>query len=259
MTNDAPKEIPVRLRRWVNFSIFTALVLISLYFLRFPTGYFSQAQDAWGQFGDYVGGILNPLFSLTALFALLHTIKLQSKELHESTEHLKASSQALALQNEVLMRQQFETTFFQMLAFFSEVIRDMESPSNTKGRSCIRELYKSMLTQLRSSDSDETIKAKYRHFHNQYNYLLGHYFRTLYSIIKFVDKCLLSDEDKKFYTNIVRAQLSEHDLALLFYNCLSLDDYERSKFLPLVKKYDLLEYLNDKFLADPAHRDLLSL
>jgi hypothetical protein len=117
MSNDEPKGIPSWLIGMVSFSISVAVMLIGLYFWKF-SDVLAEKQDVWGQFGDYVGGILNPLFSLTALFALLYTIKLQSKELHESTEQLKVSAEALALQNDVLVRQRFENTFFQMLAVF---------------------------------------------------------------------------------------------------------------------------------------------
>lgn len=257
MSNDAQKEIPVWLQCLVGVSITVALLLIGFYFWKFSGG-LAEKQEAWGQFGDYVGGILNPLFSLTALFALLYTIKLQSKELHESTEQLKASAEALALQNNVMLRQQFETTFFQMLDLFNEIIRGMERSSETKGRSCTRSLSKTLQSRLQDARK-ENINSQYRDdFYNVYGYLLGHYFLNLYNIIKFVDKSSLADEDKKFYTNIVRAQLSEYELVLLFYNCLCLDEAQE-KFLPLVRKYRLLKHLNNNLLAAPAHRELLSL
>ena len=292
MSNNEQKGIPMLLTWMTGFSVIIAMVLISLYFLKF-SGYFSQAQEAWGQFGDYVGGILNPLFSLTALFALLHTIQLQSKELHESTEHLKASSEALKTQNEVLTKQQFEATFFQMLALFNAIVKDLQitrDKNNFQGRLAIVKIYSKLKEEyLSNADKNdikfnnnepetigglgnsaynkfryenasltEAINAEYKLFYDKNNYLLGIYFRTLYSVIKFIDNGSLNNEDKKFYSNIVRAQLSEHELALLFYNCLCLGDYERGKFLPLVKKYDLLEYLDNKFLANPEHRQLLS-
>jgi hypothetical protein len=264
MSNDEPKGIPTRLWLLVIFSIMVALLLISLYFWKFPN-VLAEKQDVWGQFGDYVGGILNPLFSLTALFALLYTIKLQSKELHESTEQLKASAEALALQNNVMVRQQFETTFFQMLGLFNEVVKAMElrftnnaSDKSFKGRLCIFRLLEELIQSVAGIQAESLIKDKYYAIYNEYNFLLGHYFRTLYSIIKFVDNSKLSDLDKKFYTNIIRAQLSEHELALLFYNCIYLDEAQE-KFLPLVKKYKLLKHLHKNLLTNPVHRDLLSL
>jgi hypothetical protein len=51
---------------------------------------------------------------------------------------------------------------------------------------------------------------------------LGHYFRHLYQTVKFVDKrIILNEENKKYYVKTLRAQLSNHELALFFYNSLS--------------------------------------
>jgi hypothetical protein len=64
--NTSDWSIPGWLKVMVGVSILTALGLIILYFWHFPNG-FAEKQDVWGQFGDYVGGILNPLFSLLTL------------------------------------------------------------------------------------------------------------------------------------------------------------------------------------------------
>ena len=117
-------DVPGWLRFFVIFTIFIAFSLISLYFLRFSGG-LSSSQETWGQFGDFVGGILNPLFALSALFALLHTIVLQSKELRDSAAQLRKSAVALEAQNTVLQKQTFENTFFQLLAQFNSVVLNM--------------------------------------------------------------------------------------------------------------------------------------
>lgn len=70
---------------------------------------------------------------------------------------------------------------------------------------------------------------------------MGHYFRNLYHIVKFVDKANISN--KREYTNILRAQLSTGELLLLYFNCLSR--YGNEKFKPLVEKYSLLKTIAD--------------
>jgi Putative phage abortive infection protein len=198
---------------------------------------------------------------------------LQSKELHDSTEQLTASATALALQNNVMVRQQFETTFFQMLGLFNEVVKEAEFFSDTierqgfkfikkvigfKGRLCLIHLVE-IIKQLDVRIENNNFARQYHNqIHDKYRYVLAPYFRTLYSIINFVDKSNFGDDDKSFYINIVRAQLSEHELVLLFYNCLSLPN-AASKLLPLVKKYNLLKNLNRKLLANSEHFKLLPL
>lgn len=85
------KHLPSWLKFLVLFVFIVAVVLVYSYFFSFsfplPKG--EKDQEIWGQFGDYVDGILNPLFSLTTIIALLYTIILQSKELRKSTKQLK--------------------------------------------------------------------------------------------------------------------------------------------------------------------------
>ncbi len=76
----------------------------------------------------------------------------------------------------------------------------------------------------------------------------GHYFRNLYRIIKMVDeKKFHADEVENFkiqysYTSIIRAQLSDDEIKLIFFNCLFRNGLK--KFKPLVEKYTLLKIID---------------
>jgi hypothetical protein len=102
-------------------------------------------------------------------------------------------------------------------------------------------------------DERERINRVYLAFYRQNEADLGHYFRTLYNLVKFVDRSEIPD--KKLYTNLIRAQLSSIELALLFYNCLS--DLGREKFKPLVEKYSLLKTLPRAKLLNPTDHERL--
>lgn len=56
--------------------------------------------SAWGQFGDYVGGLLNPLIAGLAFYWLTQSVQLQHKEMSETREALKQSAAAQDLQVE---------------------------------------------------------------------------------------------------------------------------------------------------------------
>jgi hypothetical protein len=79
---------------------------------------------------------------------------------------------------------------------------------------------------------------------------LGHYFRNLYHLFKFVkDAESLKHSDGKIeyqntrrYTSLVRATLSQFELGLLFYNCASKLGSER--FKPIVEEFGLLKNFN---------------
>jgi hypothetical protein len=54
------------------------------------------------------------------------------------------------------------------------------------------------------------------------NSLLGHYYRHLYQTIQFIAKSKFTESDKYNYAKIVRAQLSDYEQVLLYYNSLSV-------------------------------------
>lgn len=55
------------------------LVVLVSYRLQFSSE-LSSSQEKWGQFGDYFGGMLNPLLSFAAFLGLLTTIRVQRAE-----------------------------------------------------------------------------------------------------------------------------------------------------------------------------------
>ncbi|QEG39384.1 putative phage abortive infection protein [Roseimaritima ulvae] len=86
-------------------------------------------------------------------------------------------------------------------------------------------------------------------FYEKHSGDLGHYFRNLYTIVKYADKH--GGVNSQDYINILRAQLSSFELALLFYNCTCGQGI--SRFLPLVEKYAFFEHMQIELLFDSDH------
>ena len=75
-----------------------------------------------------------------------------------------------------------------------------------------------------------------------------HYFRHLYHIYKFVDTSdLIEDSERYDYACIIRSQLSDYELVMMFYNCLTTNG--RDKFKPLIEKYAVFNNLRLELLA----------
>jgi hypothetical protein len=64
---------------------------VSLYCYKFGWWTLLNERDAWGQFGDFFGGVLNPLISFGAFYWLATSILLQKAELSETRDALKAT------------------------------------------------------------------------------------------------------------------------------------------------------------------------
>ncbi|SUE34153.1 putative phage abortive infection protein [Rikenella microfusus] len=105
----------------------------------------------------------------------------------------------------------------------------------------------------------ERVKYIYDIFFKRYHYAMGHYFRNLYHILKFIDqfesaqKRQASGYNEKSeinykcfqYAQFVQAQMSAYELALLHDNALCFENMDR-----LVKKYNILENCAKEYLID---------
>lgn len=231
----------------------------------------------FGQFGDYVGGILNPTFAFLSFIAILLTLRIQIEALNTSKEELVKSSEALVEQANSIKIQNFENTFFNMLNLHTEIINNLSlvrlkkaqctinngiyqcysilgTPVRVKedqdyiGKKVISKLFEIADAYIRD-DNTKNIAKLYNDFYLEYNEITGHYFRNIYQILKFINtQEVLKNEDKnkelenkKFYANILRSQLSNSELALLFLNGLSKEGEE--KLLPLLVKFEFMEPL----------------
>jgi large-conductance mechanosensitive channel len=85
------------------------LVIVGFYFFNFNShilkneGWWKVFQNLsadtgnWGTFGDYVGGILNPVIAAFAFYLIAKTFELQKRELKQSTDALNDQVKLAAL------------------------------------------------------------------------------------------------------------------------------------------------------------------
>ena len=243
------------------FAVVAPFVALAVYSFQFSGG-LAVSHSRWGEFGDFLGGTLNPSFGLLGLAALLLTILLQSRELRNSTRELAHSVRALDEQSASLKLQNFEKTFFEMVRLHHDIIKDLDLITRpgkpaTLGRDCFRVFFDrlksahSMETKNIIGQEQQTITMNaYAIFYSSSQHEIGHYFRNFHRILKFVDE---SDEgtvtNKTTYTGILRAQMSSFELALLFYDALHPIG---AKLKPLVERYSMLENLNLALVCNPS-------
>lgn len=258
---------PVALAR--NFVLFVVLILFLPLLFTLPALFDSFAFNETGPIGDTIGGIMGPFIAILAAWLTYKAFVMQ----YEANQNIKESSE----------KSRFETNFFQLLnlqqiitqdlILYTEVIDENAFRNNQsvqqslkhvklRGREAIRQIY-----DKGTAESKLKIGSIYINYggvlHNidtaGYNYMaenddlsfLDHYFRHLYRIIKYVDdqKELFSLKERYGYVCLLRAQLSDYELGLIFYNCLS--DNGCKKFKPLAEKYALFDNLRDKVLNKP--------
>ena len=114
--------------------------------------------------------------------------------------------------------------------------------------------------------NDEEIQSQIEKFCTQWKSATGHYFRNLYWIMKMIDSSqdasidgkdldiLTSNKRRRYtdylrkrsYTNIIRAQLSDSEMALLQINCLGPYGADLKYY---AEKYSLLKPLGEKYFS----------
>jgi hypothetical protein len=113
------------------------------------------------------------------------------------------------------------------------------------------------LTKLfRDEQKKKTIKSSgmlpraYKNFWRDHQPELGHYYRFLYRFVLFVKS---HGAEADFYMNLLRAQLSDQELLLLFYNALSPSG---AAFKPLIEEWALLDNMPVIKLLEREHYNL---
>lgn len=212
--------------------------------------------DWLGTFGDFFGGVLNPLLTFGTFIGLSITIILQRVQLHDARTQYQKNIDASSVQA-------FETSFFNLINLHNSIVEGLRfdpiillpnahQKEDTLRRATDepvegRQVFGAVLTAMKlGHERDKSPEDVYEEIQDRHNYVLGHYFRNLYQIIKLVDRHRNSAADGKrdvgFYRSIIRAQLSSNELLLLFYNCQE-GKMDSDKFLALVKEYEMLEHL----------------
>lgn len=255
----------------IGIVMIVVMVVVGVYFFNFGGGKLSGDTGTWGEFGDYVGGTLNPMLAFFSFLALCYTIHLQNKQLQRTDEQLaqnklalEQNAKALELNNQELKNsteqlqlsakaqlemektqriQQFEGLFTFMLGMLSkchDIINDKQiNALNYIGENIDPSIYI-------FKDSNRWLRESVE---------LVALFMHLYQILKLIhnqDDIFFPPNNKKQYANIVRAGLDNNTLQLLFLNCIknNITNDSFDEFADLLEEFEFFEHLR---LEMPTH------
>ncbi|WP_230600249.1 putative phage abortive infection protein [Vibrio fluvialis] len=241
----------------IGAAVALVLLLVNLYVLSF-----TDKSGDFGAFGDFFGGVLNPILTFLTLFGLIATIVIQKQELKLARIEYEKTADALSTQA-------VEVTFFNILDLHHKIAENLKvdinelrergelvglaeelissfvklsKKSTFEGRGAFEEILN--FVSYNASTPQEVID-RYRIIQQRHNHVLGHYFRNLYQALKIIhshDESIVSNANKRKYASILRSQLSTKELALLFINCLE-GVSDKGQFKNLLIEYSMLEHL----------------
>lgn len=250
---DEMHDIPRQLLLGI-FCVFMFCVFLYATFFVFD-GSLTASPEGFGQFGDYLGGVLNPIVSFAALYGLWKTLDAQKKSSDESNNYLKAQIQKDADKHNDLM-------FLELMGQYRSVLNDIEIPDN------LNDLQgKSKLTLLKNIIWKNHLPYFKGDFFNKiheepldsYTYwvliktdmvLLNPYFRVVYNILNFQSKITSDIDENLKYKNFkyFRAQLTEAELQLIALDAFFSEGNDAYQKETLLKFFALFKYMQDRNL-----------
>lgn len=248
---------------WIYLGFF---ILIIIAICKLPA-YFTQSEyytfyKETGPIGDTIGGTMGPFVAIAAAILTFLAFWVQ----------FKANEQ----QRKDIALERFESNLFELIHIQQDITNNLifvekksdENIVQARGRDVFQYVYEDYNFGLDGVYGNNTpiivgVKTLMQYENiSQYTDLkklgcLDHYFRHLYRVFKYInDSDIIDDNNKYKYSCIVRASLSQYELIMLFYNCLSSNGNE--KFKPLIETYAIFNNIRIELLAKQEHKNLYS-
>ncbi|WP_299771081.1 putative phage abortive infection protein [uncultured Tateyamaria sp.] len=201
------------------------------------------------EIGDSLAGFAGSL----AFIWIVVTVWLQANELREQRREF-------SVMNVTMSEQLFETTFFQTIVTLNEIVgsidlRRQEDGALTTGRDCFRVFYtrfNKLFRKLQKQNHPKALEVAYHRFWLDHQSELGHYFRFLYRAFILVRD---NPSRKEYHGKLLRSQLSDQELLMIFYNSLS---EQGENFKLIAEEFQLYDNLPTVKLLETSHAQLVS-
>lgn len=251
----------------INFSASITLTIIPLAIVFFWNVDFDLEKVAdsskIGAFGDFFGGIVGSFWAFTGVLLFysalkdqrkdfeinrnafqkqIEALKLQTEEFSLQRDELKATRKVAIEQAKTQKQQRLESTYFSLLELYSNVLISLNTSCQSK--KFFKELRDELLEEFTPSntpsENHQLTQSLYLKWFYKHKEELTHYFKTIYRIIKIIDESEIEDTEKYRYIKILRSQLSENEMLIIYYNSHSIYGEDLYK---LILKYNLLKHL----------------
>ncbi|MCF8980007.1 hypothetical protein GIW46_17565 [Pseudomonas syringae] len=220
-------------RVWPWLVAFVVLVLIGGVAFRYISVFSAHAvadHEKWGQFGDYFGGVLNPILSFCAFMALLFTLKEQKQSGADNEKRHE--------------EQQREQRFFQMMNLLTQVAGQVKmveiSAKRTQhqGRDATHGLWlrfnRDVLADVRKAEFEspmeryEELLRRFIGWRRSAWPSIGNFVETFFTVYSYIYWLIPRDHDfANFALGFLKSNLSESERLLLWYAAICTRGYHQ--------------------------------
>jgi len=203
-----------------------------------------------GTFGDFFGGILNPIVGFIGIILIYltlktsqETLKITKDELSLTREEFKKSNNIFENQKLEMKLQTFDNKFFKMLDRFNMTVEN-----------------------LGAYNKDHTFQSKKDFFHsiliNKFSLenkgIYFPYIHLVFQIIKLIDESnFLNIKQKMYYIDLFKSQIMSEEIMLIV-KCISC--YKKTyneNFQYILEKYHFFQFINLKKVKE-AYPNIVS-
>ena len=226
----------MKIKGYIISAVALIFIIYLFYFIQFSIllDYkISNDSSVWGQFGDYVGGVLNPLLSFVSITLLIKSILLQ----HEANSNLKTEVRNNAKTEKI---RSFEIFFFNLISSqrnifesFNVVILTEGVANHLVGAKAVIEI-ENIVNVIRARNGKDTAIAEFLDGLDDSDQIFG-LSRAFYIIVMMITDKLsdvegFSVEDRKAH---FKALINLTDFAQLriIMICVRFSDYESAKYV----------------------------
>ena len=223
--------IPSKKHLYIFASIFLIILLIPIciYIFNFKSFSVSDSTSLWGSFGDFIGGVLNPIISIASLIVLGYLTYLVGKQSTLENKKLFLLQQRLPAYQEVVKSIKEINMYPKKMQQINANLKHMETLPNVSGEMIMHEILKMQESLNVFGDFYYTLFT--------FNIKYGHLFDYDFSNNKF--KSLIR-ETKDYYDSF-------NNLSLKITNKELIDSENDFKVDLLNEKYlnDLADLINE--------------
>lgn len=220
----------------------------------------------FGEIGDFVGGILNPIISGCTLFIAYAVWRLQKAELAETRKALQKSGEAMQEQTKIAEQQRSEQRFFDLLNIYKSALENTTESVRCKdgsfdvfiGKEAISRIHSEFLRHTPLIAGLDTEIKRFRYYSNKIDEIVVarnksySYSKTVLLIIKILSEDLNSCNN---YKNLFLNQLTKSELTLIA--AYLIFDIEGDDYLDIATKVDLFSKMERGFFRSKIEKLIL--
>jgi uncharacterized membrane protein len=243
----------LKLYYWISGVIIVICLFLVIIYPFFIGTSISKQSVEWSNFGEYVGGVIGPLFGLLAFIGVLLSIANQNKENKKDEKENK--------------KQATENRIIKQIEFHHNICNNVNIPANLSGTKFkrgrpafeflfekhLKAFYQDVENQNPQLNERQKTDIAFTKLYSKAGKQFGFYFRNLFYLIKYIDDSV--DIDKEHFVRLVRAQLSTSEIQMLMYNCL----FDKGAgFKNYVEQYGLLNGIDESEMIKENHKELFA-